>query len=56
MVDIKSKFGHTRISRDLLKEVTETIQQHPLWINETDFIREAIREKISKVTECKQEA
>jgi len=56
LVDEKTKYGAIRLSEDLLSEVTKTVKERPLWINEIDFIREAIREKISKVSECKQEA
>ena len=56
MADEKTKYGTARISEDLLAEVTKIVKEKPLWINEIDFIREAIRDKIKKVTECKQEA
>jgi hypothetical protein len=43
-----TKYKAARISEDLYREVTEIVQKYKLWINEIDFIREAIREKIIK--------
>jgi metal-responsive CopG/Arc/MetJ family transcriptional regulator len=51
-----AKYKTISLTSDLLKEVTDTVKTHPLWINEVEFIRDAIREKINKVTECKAEA
>ena len=47
-----TEYGTVRISENLLSEVTETIQKRKLWVNEVDFIREAIREKIATVEKC----
>ena len=44
-----AEYGAVRLTLDLLKEVTETISASKLWINETDFVRDAVREKIVAV-------
>lgn len=43
------EYGAVRLSLDLLKEVSDTIMRSKLWINETDFVRDAVREKIIAV-------
>jgi metal-responsive CopG/Arc/MetJ family transcriptional regulator len=47
------EYGAVRLSLDLLKQVTDTISETKLWINETDFVRDAVREKIVAVNTTK---
>jgi Arc/MetJ-type ribon-helix-helix transcriptional regulator len=42
-------YTQVRLTVDLLKQVTDTIQKKKLWNNETDFVRDAVREKIVAV-------
>jgi len=40
------KWVQVRIPAVMMKEIQETIGKKPLWVNEHDFIRDAIREKL----------
>jgi Arc/MetJ-type ribon-helix-helix transcriptional regulator len=51
-----SKWQNIRLPKNLYEEVKTQVEKRGLWTNEQEFVREAIREKISKVVECKQEA
>lgn len=43
------EWKQVRIPKQLLKDVRSIIREHPLWLNEPDFIRDALREKIEEV-------
>lgn len=38
-----------RIPRQLLNDIRNIIREHPLWLNEPDFVRDALREKIEEI-------
>ncbi len=38
-----------RLPEELYGEVTDTIKKNQRWVNEHDFIREAVREKLDKI-------
>jgi Arc/MetJ-type ribon-helix-helix transcriptional regulator len=42
-----------RIPEDLYAEITALLKKKPLWLNEHDFIRDALREKLAAVN-CKE--
>ena len=43
------QWKQVRIPKELLKDIRNTIKENPLWLNEPDFIRDALRDKIEKV-------
>jgi len=43
-----------RIPRDLLDQIRKLLRKYPMWINEHEFIRDAIREKIESAGEAKE--
>jgi Arc/MetJ-type ribon-helix-helix transcriptional regulator len=38
-----------RLPQELYNQVTATIEKKRVWINELEFIREAVREKLARV-------
>lgn len=43
-----------RVPRDLLEQIRKLLRKYPMWINEHEFIRDAIREKIESADEAKE--
>lgn len=46
-----------QVPEELLKQAEELIKKMPLWTGITDFVRDAVREKIAKIQEqqnCKE--
>ena len=39
-----------RIPKELMDEIIEIIKKKPHWINEHEFIRDAVREKIDTIS------
>ena len=38
-----------KISRNLLKEIQKILKDHPMYIDQDEFIRDAIRDKIEAI-------
>jgi Arc/MetJ-type ribon-helix-helix transcriptional regulator len=50
-----SKWQNVRLPKNIYIEVGKHVKNLGMWVNEQEFIREAVREKISKINTCNQE-
>lgn len=41
---------HVRIPAEMMKEIKEIVKSKRLWVNEHEFIRDAIREKMRSIS------
>lgn len=44
-----TEWEQIRIPKELFDEATKVIREKGFWVNEQDFVREAVREKITKI-------
>jgi len=51
---MKVDWQNIRLPKKLYTEVTTQVEDLGLWTNEQEFIRDAIREKISQIKDCKE--
>lgn len=46
-----TEWEQVRLTRELYNEVTKILEDKKFWVNEQDFVRDAVREKIGRIQE-----